>query len=102
MKNPFRSKILPFSFLSLYLKHFKFNRLRYPVTESWLYCAINDNLTNNSKKLKLFYPDGNHHVTEIQDVHKEIAKLGKKGWELITLQQITQPNARVYYFKKLA
>ncbi|MCE7736288.1 MAG: hypothetical protein GPJ54_15515 [Candidatus Heimdallarchaeota archaeon] len=68
----------------------------------WQYCAINDNIDKKVKKLKFFDADGNHKVSEIQDVHMEIAKLGNEGWELVTLQQISQPNARVYYLKKQA
>ncbi|MHA2030387.1 MAG: hypothetical protein ACW99A_16920 [Candidatus Kariarchaeaceae archaeon] len=67
---------------------------------TWKYCAINDNLDKKVKKLKFFDSEGNHTVTDIQDVHMEIAKLGGEGWELVTLQQISQPNARVYYMKK--
>lgn len=72
------------------------------MSTTWQYCAINDNIDKKVKKLKFFDADGNHKVSEIQDVHLEIAKLGNEGWELVTLQQISQPNARVYYLKKQA
>ncbi len=70
------------------------------MTTKWQYCAINDNLDTKVKKLKFFYADGNHKGSKVDDIHKEIAKLGNKGWELVSLHQINQPNARVYYFKK--
>ncbi|OLS28187.1 MAG: hypothetical protein HeimC2_08420 [Candidatus Heimdallarchaeota archaeon LC_2] len=72
------------------------------MSTTWKYCAINDSFEKQVKKLKFFDSEGNHTVTEIQDVHKEIAKLGEDGWELVSLQQISQPNARVYYLKKSA
>ena len=65
------------------------------------YCAIRDNLDGEKKiKLKFFDAGGNHKATEITDVHRNIAQLGMNGWEMIKFSQFTEPNARIYYFKK--
>ena len=66
----------------------------------WKYCAIRAQIDGSIKKLKFFDADGNHKVTDIKDPHLEIAKLGQDGWEMVTLTEITNPNSRVYYFKK--
>ena len=63
----------------------------------WEYCAINDHLDKKKKFLK-FFAEGK--PSEIEDVHKTMVKLGQEGWELVTLTQISEPNARVYYFKR--
>ncbi|MHA2365252.1 MAG: hypothetical protein ACXAC7_14935 [Candidatus Hodarchaeales archaeon] len=68
--------------------------------EKWEYCAIFDPVNGKQKKLKFFSETKNHKVSEIDDVHQSIAQLGIKGWELIFMNQISNPDARVYYFKK--
>ena len=71
--------------------------------QKWKYCAIKKELDDTKVlKLKMFDAAGKHKGSKIPDVHQEIAKLGDDGWELITLTEITQPHAIVYYFKKLA
>ena len=64
---------------------------------TWEYCAIRANVNDNKKFLKYF--DAGKPET-IEDVHATIARLGHDGWELVTLTQISQPDARVYYFKR--
>ena len=68
----------------------------------WQYCAIRMNIDGSAKKLKYFDAEGNHKGSDIEDPHKEIAKLGLEGWELVSLTQIQKPDARVYYFKRKA
>ncbi|MHA2336355.1 MAG: hypothetical protein ACXACX_03590 [Candidatus Hodarchaeales archaeon] len=64
------------------------------------YCAIRASIDGKVKKLKFFSSTGEHSVTDIEDIHLEIAKLGNESWELVTLTQITSPDSRVYYFKR--
>ncbi len=68
----------------------------------WEYCAIRDSLTGEGRKLKFFSSTPDAKVEDIDDVHKSIAKLGEDGWEMVSLTQISQPDARVYYFKRPA
>ncbi len=63
----------------------------------WEYCAINDNLDKGKKFLK-FFAEGT--PKEIGNVHQTMVELGQDDWELVTLTQINEPNARVYYFKR--
>ncbi len=63
----------------------------------WEYCAINANMDTGKKILKLFKEEA---PQEIENVHKTMVTLGEDGWELVNLTQISQPNARVYYFKR--
>jgi len=64
------------------------------------YCAIRRNHDGSAKKLKYFDANGDHRVEDIQDPHREIAKLGQAGWELVTLTDLTSPAATVYYLKR--
>ena len=66
----------------------------------WEYCAIRASVDGKVKKLKSFSPTGEHSASDIEDVHLEIAKLGNESWELVTLTQISNPDSRVYYFKR--
>lgn len=67
----------------------------------WKYCAIKTDLGEKPEtKLKYFDPTKNHTVTNVEDTHQTIAKLGEEGWELVTLTEINKGTARVYYFKK--
>jgi len=65
----------------------------------WEYCAI-----NTEAGLKYFQAEGNHSVEKyteknIDNVHRNIAKLGNEGWELVTHGPIAS-GASVYYFKR--
>ena len=66
----------------------------------WEYCAIRGDLEGGAKKLKFFSPTPNSEVRDVEDIHQSIAQLGLEGWELVSLAQISQPDARVYYFKR--
>ncbi len=66
----------------------------------WEYCAIRSSIADGKDFLKLFSASAGEPPKEIKDVHQTIAKLGLEGWELVTLTQINQPDARVYYFKR--
>jgi len=68
----------------------------------WEYCAIRASINGEVKKLKYFSSTPDAKVVDIDDVHQSIAKLGEDGWEMVTLAQISQPDARVYYFKRPA
>ena len=68
----------------------------------WEYCAIRANIGDDVKKLKFFNPTPEAEILDIEDVHQTIAKLGQEGWELVSLAQISQPDARVYYMKRPA
>ncbi len=41
------------------------------MSTTWQTCVINDNIDKKVKILKFFNTDGNHKVSEIQDVHKK-------------------------------
>ncbi len=64
---------------------------------NWEYCAIRANVGGDKKFLK-YFSDGQK--TPIEDIHGTIAALGREGWEMVTLTQISNPDARVYYFKR--
>jgi hypothetical protein len=66
----------------------------------WEYSAIRDNLGSDVKKLKYFSNGPDSEIQDVDDVHRTIAQLGKDGWEMVSLVQISQPDARVYYFKR--
>ncbi len=67
--------------------------------QSWEYCAIRANLSDDKKFLKYF--DTNEHKTvKIEDPHTAIAQLGEDGWEMISITELSEPKARVYYFKR--
>ena len=66
----------------------------------WEYCAIRANLGSDVKKLKFFSATPDSEIRDIADVHQTIAQLGTEGWEMVSLVQISQPDARVYYFKR--
>ncbi len=66
----------------------------------WEYCAIRASVNGEVMKLKYFSPSPEAKVVDINDVHQSIARLGEEGWEMISLTQISQPDARVYYFKR--
>lgn len=67
----------------------------------WQYCAIKTDIGDNPvTKLKYFDSSSNHTVSKIEDTHQTIAKLGDEGWELVTLTEINNGKARVYYFKR--
>ena len=66
----------------------------------WEYCAVRASLNGEVKKLKYFSSSPDPKVEDVDDVHQAIAKLGEDGWEMVTLAQISQPDARVYYFKR--
>lgn len=67
----------------------------------WEYCAIRSNIEDDRNFLKHFTADSDEgKVSEVEDVHQTTAQLGTEGWELVTLQQISDPDARVYYFKR--
>ncbi len=66
-------------------------------TTIWEYCAIRTNI-NQEKKVLKYFSEGK--AEPIEDVHAAIARLGQNGWEMITLTQISEPDARVYYFKR--
>ena len=68
----------------------------------WEYCAIRASINGEVIKLKFFSSTPDAKVVDIDDVHQSIAKLGEDGWEMVTLAQISQPDARVYYFKRPA
>ncbi len=68
----------------------------------WEYCAIRASINGEVMKLKYFSSTPDAKVVDIDDVHQSIAKLGEDGWEMVTLAQISQPDARVYYFKRPA
>ena len=66
------------------------------------YCAIKTDLDGDKEtKLKFFDAKGEHKGSKITDVNRKIAELGIEGWELVTLVQLTDPKARVYYFKRI-
>lgn len=67
------------------------------MSQQWEYCAIRANINDSKKFLKIF-AEGK--PSAIEDVHKTMVQLGQEGWELVTLTQISQPDARVYYFKR--
>jgi hypothetical protein len=67
---------------------------------SWEYCALRANIDSDVKKLKFFSPTPESEVRDVEDIHQTIAQLGEEGWEMISLVQISQPDARVYYFKR--
>ncbi len=69
---------------------------------SWEYCAIRANIDSDVKKLKFFSSTPESEIRDVEDVHQAIAQLGEEGWEMISLVQISQPDARVYYFKRPA
>ncbi|MDX1521855.1 MAG: hypothetical protein R3264_09525 [Anaerolineae bacterium] len=64
---------------------------------TWEYCAIRADINSGKNYLK-FFSEGS--PSEIKDVHESCAQLGREGWELVTLTQISQPDSRVYYFKR--
>lgn len=65
------------------------------------YCALKSDLDGAKEtKLKFFNAEGKHKGEKVTDIHRKIAELGHDGWDLVTLTQISDPNARVYYFKK--
>ncbi len=64
---------------------------------TWEYCAIRADINSGKNYLKFFCEGA---ASEIPDVHKACHELGQKGWEMITLTQISQPDSRVYYFKR--
>ena len=64
---------------------------------TWEYCAIRADINSGKNYLK-FFSEGT--PSEINDVHESCAQLGRDGWELVTLTQISQPDSRVYYFKR--
>jgi hypothetical protein len=68
----------------------------------WEYCAIRASVNGEVMKLKYFSPTPEAKVVDINDVHQSIARLGQEGWEMVSLTQISQPDARVYYFKRPA
>lgn len=67
---------------------------------NWEYCAIRANIGSEVKKLKFFSPTPESEIRDIDDVHQTIAQLGEDGWEMVSLVQIAEPDARVYYFKR--
>ncbi len=67
---------------------------------SWEYCAIRDMIGSEVTKLKFFSTGPDSEIRDIDDVHQTIAQLGQDGWEMVSLVQISQPDARVYYFKR--
>ncbi|MHA2092852.1 MAG: hypothetical protein ACW98K_18555 [Candidatus Kariarchaeaceae archaeon] len=66
---------------------------------TWEYCAIRVNIDDGKKFLKYFDTTA-HKTVNIEDPHASIAQLGEDGWEMVNLAEITNPNARVYYFKR--
>ena len=66
----------------------------------WEYCAIRSNVGDGKNFLKFFDASGEGGPKEVSDAHQTIAQLGLEGWELVTLTQISQPDARVYYLKR--
>ncbi len=68
--------------------------------KKWEYCAIRANIENKKKFLK-YFDTTEHKLVEIEDPHTTIAQLGEDGWEMINLVQISNPDARVYYFKRI-
>lgn len=67
--------------------------------KNWEYCAIRVNLNDDKKFLK-YFDTTKHKVVDITDPHETIARLGEDGWEMVNLVQLTNPDARVYYFKR--
>ncbi|MFQ5570641.1 MAG: hypothetical protein ACE5G0_13240 [Rhodothermales bacterium] len=63
----------------------------------WEYCALRANINDGKKFLKYFAAGK---PSSIEDIHRTMAELGQEGWELVSLAQISQPDARVYYFKR--
>jgi hypothetical protein len=70
--------------------------------QKWEYCAIRADLRGEVKKLKFLSSGPDSEIQDIADVHMTMASLGEQGWEMISLIQISEPDARVYYFKRPA
>lgn len=70
------------------------------MTKKWEYCAIRADVGGGAMKLKFLSKGPDPEIRDISDVHTTMATLGEDGWELISLAQISEPDARVYYFKR--
>ncbi|MHA2253877.1 MAG: hypothetical protein ACXAD7_26225 [Candidatus Kariarchaeaceae archaeon] len=68
--------------------------------KTWEYCAIRVNIDDDKKFLK-YFDTSEHKVVNIKDAHTAIAELGSDGWEMVNLAELSNPNARVYYFKRM-
>ncbi len=70
--------------------------------QKWEYCAIRSDIRGGAKKLKFLNSGPEAEVRDIEDIHRTMASLGEQGWEMVSLVQISEPDARVYYFKRPA
>ena len=69
--------------------------------DTYEYCSIKEEFEGDKKAtLDIYDAEGRHKQAGVEDLQRNIAQLGKNGWEMISVTQLSDPKSLVYFFKK--